>query len=364
MSDRLGGGDEGFTAAKFALFVGIVMLVVAGTVVGGFAFDAPATRSVSDGPDPGQPPAEYAADSVNPDRFATGGEARLGDALSVGGGLSEPKTVVIAQASRTEQEDTRELRLALVRAGHEVTYANDDELTSALASADAYVRIDPGNELSDDQLEEVREFTDRGGRVLLAAEPNRKRISASLLSVSVTTRRTQMTRLAREYGLVFGNRFLYDTVRNDGNYRHVLASPTDAGPADADTVAMYTATAIDYRQGTVVLQTPDTTRKSADGAAQQWPVAVQTAGGNVLALGDTTFLTAGRHNVADNERFVSYIAAFLVGGEAEDGDGVDTPDDGPDTPDDEPDIPDVGTDTPDNGTENGTDNGTAALYAP
>lgn len=349
MSERIGGGRDP-TAAKFALFLGIVVLVVAGTVVGGFVFDAPATRSVADGPDPGQPPAEYAVDNVNPDRLATGGEAELGDALSVGGGLSEPKTVVIAQASRTEQEDTRELRLALVRAGHEVTYADDDELAAALAGADAYVRIDPGNELSDDQLAEVREFTDRGGRVLMVAEPNRKRISASLLAISVTTRRTEMTRLAREYGLVFGNRFLYDTVRNDGNYRHVLASPTGAGPAEADTVAMYTATAIDYREGTVVLRTPDSTRKSADGAAKQWPVAVRTAGGNVLAVGDKTFLTAGRHNVADNERFVSYLAAFLVGGEAAgggNGGDVDTPDSGGD-----------------GGTDNGTNNGTAALYAP
>lgn len=315
--------ETGQTAIKVALFGGIIALVVAGTVVGGLVFGSGgSSRAVADGPDPDQPPAEFSPENVNPDRFETGGTASVAGPLVVGNGTDEPKKVVFAAASRVEQEDVRPLVLTLVRAGHEVTFANDDELASELADADAYVRIDPGNELSDDQLAEVREFTDRGGRVLMMAEPNRKRISASLLAVSITTQRTEMTRLAREYGLVFGNRFLYDTSgANDGNYRHVLARPTAAGPANTDTIAMYTAAAVEYRQGTVVLRTPATTRRSNDGAAKQWPVAVRTAGGNVLAVGDTTFLQTGRHSVAGNERFVSYLAEFLLSGN-KNGDGT------------------------------------------
>lgn len=350
MSDSLGGGggdsDSDSTTAKFVLFIGIVALVVAGSVVGGLVFGGPgATRSVADGPNPDQPPAEFSPDNVNPDRLAIGGQASVADSLSVGGGMDEPKEIVIARASRAQQEQIRQLVLVLVQAGHQVTFANDDELETALAGADAYVRIDPGNELSEDQVAEVRELTDQGGRVLMVAEPNRKSVSASLLSVSIVTTRTEMTRLGREYGLVFGNRYLYDTTTNDGNYRHILARPTAAGPSGTDTVAMYTAAAVQYREGTPVLETPETTRRSDDNVARQWPVAVQTAGGSVLAVGDKSFIETGRHSVAGNEQFIGYMAEFLLGGDVDSTSG--SSDNGGDS-----------------GTDSGTDNGTASLAAP
>jgi hypothetical protein len=342
MSEPLGGGGEdNATTVKFVLFVGIVALVVAGSVVGGLVFSDPgATRSVADGPNPDQPPAEFSPDNVNPDRLTAGGQAGVAEPLMVGNGIDEPRKIVIARASRAEQEQIRPLVLALVEAGHQVTFANDDELETALADADAYVRIDPGNELSEEQVEEVRELTDQGGRVLMMAEPNRKSISASLLTVSIVTTRTEMTNLGREYGVVFGNRYLYDTSgASDGNYRHIIARPTAAGPSGTDTIAMYTAAAVQYRQGTPVLRTPETTRRSDDNVARSWSVAVRTGGGNVLAVGDKTFLESGRHNVAGNERFVSYLAEFLISGETG-----------------------GGTDTTDNGT-GATDNGTASSLA-
>lgn len=301
-----------------AVVLGVAVVVVVASAAGVTVFDGgpagggPTFDADTDANTTG-PPSEYRPESVILQPIPARGSVQVDQSYHADGNTTDRKVVLIDQASRVRQEEVRPLFLALTAAGHEVRYVSGN-LNESLQSADAYVRIDPGQSLSRGEIAGVRNFTENGGRVLLVAEPNRIEVSVSLFTTSLTIVRTAMVELAAEYGIVFGNRYLYDTTTNDGNFKNVLARPTNASTApDLGRVAFYTATRIDSRNGTVLLRTPPTTRLSDDGAARRYPIAVRT--GNVLALGDGTFLHEGRHNVADNEAFVGYVVEFLVSGD-------------------------------------------------
>ncbi|MFB6117040.1 hypothetical protein [Halosegnis sp.] len=308
-ADRRDAGSD--AAASVAVVVGVALVVVAAAVVGASALGATSGPTVDASEDTNheQPPAEYEPDAVIADEIPSEGSVAVSESLQA----SETSSKVIVFDGRVEPSDVRPLVVALTRAGHEVRFASAG-LRSSLEEADAYVRVDPSDELSDGEVEAVREFTDDGGRVVLIGEPDRIRITQTGFFASLTTQQTRMTSLAGEYGIVFGTRYLYDTTTNDGNFKNVLAGATDAETApDVDRVAMYTAARIDARGGQVVLRTMETTELSGGGAAEAYPVAVRK--NNVLAVGDKTFLEGGRHNVADNEAFIGYLADFLVSGD-------------------------------------------------
>lgn len=310
-----------------AVVLGVALVVVvAGTVTLTTLGDEPSIDADTDA-NTTAPPREYRPASVIARTIPSRGSVRVAQSLHASGNGIERKVVLIDESSRVEQEDVRQLVLALVVAGHEVRYA-DGDFNESLRPADAYVRIDPSQSLDRDEIAAVENFTDTGGRVVLVAEPNRVQVSATLFSTTVTTRRTAMVELAAAYGIVFGNRYLYDTTTNDGNFKNVLARPTNRAAApDLDRVALSTATRVESRDGTVLLRTPPSTRLSNDGTAGRYPVAVRT--GNVLALGDGTFMQEGRHAIADNEVLVGYVAEFLVSG-----DRVHPPPEEPADPDD------------------------------
>lgn len=301
--------------AALVVAVGVLGAAVAGGP-GGPTFSA-ATDASTDGPPP-----EYAPGNASVDPIPATGTVSLDRSLRAG---DDPKTVVIEYSARVPPERFRPLVSALVRAGHEVRFRREllpdtipvrpPPLSEDLAAADAYVRIDPRTPMTDGEIEEIRAFTDRGGHLVILAEPDRRRLETSLLSTSLVTIRTDAVPLAAEYGIVFGNRYLYDTTRNDGNFRNVLVEPTGAATApDLDRAALSTATHVAVRtrgrNASVVARTLPSTHLSDGGPACPYPVAVRTE--NALAIGDTTFMAEGTHNVAGNERLIAYVAGFAV----------------------------------------------------
>lgn len=202
---------------------------------------------------------------------------------------------------------------ALTATGHTVRMLDStDDFTSELDDGKALVIVDPTLRYTTDELDTVEEFTDGGGHLLLVAEPDRIRPAAA--AGNAVTQSSKVTQLASRHGISFDTRYLYDLETNDGNYKHVVATPAaDAGLGGIERTTHYTATTVSARDGTPLLVTPETTHLSGGGPAAQHTVATQTE--NVLAVGDSTFLQADRHTVADNEEFVGYIVEFLATGE-------------------------------------------------
>ncbi|PSQ10133.1 hypothetical protein BRC93_10570 [Halobacteriales archaeon QS_5_70_15] len=171
--------------------------------------------------------------------------------------------------------------------------------------------IDPAFPHSPEQVTAVESFADDGGRVVLLGEPTRVDVATGPFGGSLVDVRSRLGRLGDGLGVAFGTDYLYDEVNNEGNYKRVLAD--GRGDLDDARAALYTATTVEAPGGERLLVTPETTRLSVQSGARRRPVAVRT--GNVVAVGDTTFLTGAKPVVADNGRLARVIAAFAVGGD-------------------------------------------------
>lgn len=286
--------------ARVAVFVGVVVIVA---LVVGLA----ATLAGPSGPRDtavAYPNASDMVPNVIEASDETVGEGAVGD---------DPRVVLIdnSHANRFEEDDLRPFLDALGDR-HEVMYSTDNrgDLDASLAEADAYVVIDPGFPHTDEEVDQVGSFVESGGRLVVLGEPTRIGVSAGPFG-GVTDIRSRVSQLGSEFGIHFGADYLYDDVNNEGNYKRILAD--GRGDLDGDRMALYTATTVNAPGGTPLLVTPETTRLSAQSEARGHTVAVRS--GDVLAVGDSTFLSGGKSVVADNERFVRVIAEFAVGGE-------------------------------------------------
>jgi len=285
---------------RVAVFVGVAVVValIVGLVVtlggSGPADTSPAYPNTSE-----IVPEQVEANDEAVDEGAVGDESRV-------------VLVDDSHGNRFEEDDLRPL-LGALSPRHEVVFTggNSVDLEESLSEADAYVVIDPSFQHSEEQAAAVESFVEDGGRVILLGEPTRVGVARGPLGGSLIDIRSELGRLSARLGVSFGTDYLYDEVNNEGNYKRVLAD--GRGDLDDNRTALYTATTVEAPDGERLLVTPETTRLSTRSEARGHPVAVRT--GNVIAVGDTTFLADGKSVVADNERLVRTLAAFAVGGD-------------------------------------------------
>jgi len=241
--------------------------------------------------------------------------------------IADPDGVVVIDAghsNRFSRAEVAPLVEAFGRLDYEVRFHRGGSLGESLRDADGLIVIDPASSYTTEELDAMEEFETNGGRIAVFGEPTRIAVEASLFGASLTEQESQLTGIESRFGVHFDTRFVYDQERNDGNYKHVLVAPADgaalpprndAGLGEVEDVAMYTATEVQSTgdEGNPVLVTgPGARIDGADGAETR-TVAVRN--GNVLAVGDATFLAEGRHNVADNEEFLAYVVEFLAAGD-------------------------------------------------
>jgi hypothetical protein len=290
----------------------LVVLVLTVAVVVAIAAGGPTLLQNDDERETLQNP-EYEPDAVAPEPIeATGTVEANPDPAADGSG-----TIVIdrAHANRFSRSDIEPLVDALVREGYDVEFYTDGDLATALEDADAFLVIDPGEEYLPGDIDDVRQFTGNGGRLVMIGEPDRTAISASLLGTSIQNQESRLTTLASRYRMSIDTQYLYNQEEADGTFKHVLARPTGEGDlGDMDEAAVYTAAAVTAQDGTVLLRTaPNTHKSGSDEVTGEYAVAVQR--NNVLLLGDKTFMRGDRYRVADNERLVGYIAEFMIEGD-------------------------------------------------
>jgi hypothetical protein len=316
--DPADGRDEDVLSAvlnRVAVGVVIVLVIVGlAAIAGSVGAPDPPTQTLDDAPDPNEEPEPYASD-VLVDRIEAEGEVSVSENLTVDGGHPQ-QTVLVEDTGTFEQADVRQLVRATTMAGHEVQFgrSSDQDLEESLEDVDAYVLIAPLGGFSENESESIKQFTDRGGRLILLGSPDRVVLGPF---GSLATAETDMRAVANQYGIVFGNRYLFDTTSNDGNYRQVFAEPTTRAKSetprlDLDRVVLSTPTRVESSNATVLLRTRETTKLSDGGQSDAYPVAV--ANDEVLAIGDTEFLAEENHNVADNEELVTHAVEFALGG--------------------------------------------------
>lgn len=293
----------------------IIAVIVAGSVV------------VTAGSDSGSP--EF--DSMN--YAAYSGDDTVASAPSASGEIELSADargeVILIDASHgnaIDREQLTPLVEALTRNGAEVRFLSEatqlqggpgqgSAFNASLRQADAFITFGPQRAYSESEIAGLSAFADAGGRVLIANEPAQMQTGLIIIGPRPPqgSAAVPLTSLASEFGVSYGNGYLYNMHRYDTNYRNIYASPVGNGPltSGVDEVVLHEATPV-YGP-TAVMTTSERTELSETREQSRYNVVVRS--GNVVAIGDSSVLGQEYYQRADNEVFVSNLLDFLVSGQ-------------------------------------------------
>lgn len=171
-------------------------------------------------------------------------------------------------------------------------------LEDKLRGADSFAVLLPRNPYSEEEIDIVKTFVQKGGKLLLIGDP---------------TRRNEINSLSESFGILFENDYLYNVVEHDINYQNIFIKDflPDELTEGLRSIALYTAGSI--KSSGVPLAFGDAnTFSSRIEPLQPFSPIVKSFDGQVLAISDLTFIAAPQNAVVDNERFIANIADYLT----------------------------------------------------
>jgi len=227
-----------------------------------------------------------------------------------------------SHANNVAVTDLTPLAVRLAARGVEVVLYDDgyDELAPLLQSVSAFLILAPTTEYAPEECALLQAFVEDGGRLLLAADPTHtateededaSELEAALFPESAIP---AINSIARRFGVVYFDDYLYNLETNAGNYRNVRLTEFDAEHTltrDLESVVFFAAHSL-RSDGRALVSGDAVTRSSVRTGETDLAAVTLSADDNVLALGDITFLTAPYHTQADNDRFLNHIADWLA----------------------------------------------------
>lgn len=185
--------------------------------------------------------------------------------------------------------------------------ASSRPLTECLKYAAAYVVVAPTILFTPPDIQAIQQFVAQGGRLLALTDPGYDNPIASTVVANF---------LLASFDLTFVDDFLYNLTENEGNYRNVIfrSFADHALTKGLTQVVMYAARTVETASGTPLMRGEVHMQSSLTGANGALTPAALSANGQVLAVGDLTFLLPPYNQVADNAPWIERLAAFLTGG--------------------------------------------------
>lgn len=222
------------------------------------------------------------------------------------------------QFSMTEIES---LTSAIKQRGGQVDLLNDTiQLEYKLKYASAFISITPSVAYQADEIRILKNFTDRGGRLLVFTDATRYSLYYDFISGNPSTYGdvNAANPLLASFDISINNDYLYNLEKNEGNFRNVFfdefaKSELTFGLKE---VAFYGTHSVESPSGLLLFRGAESTLSSANDAndpAQGG--AALSKDGNVLAFGDFTFLSSPYNNYADNATLIANLADFALSGE-------------------------------------------------
>jgi hypothetical protein len=216
----------------------------------------------------------------------------------------------------------------LASRGVTLTPFEEGDMAMALRSAGALVVVAPVAGYSDAEVMAVRDFVERGGRVLLVGDPTRYSIEFDeediFAPAVIQTAQIPLNDLANAFDITFRSDYLYNTVENEGNFRNILLDQSgfaEGALTDGlERLVLYSSHSLQLGPSASPLLTTDenTWSSSTDRPGEFTLAALGAEGegseGQVLALGDVHFMTEPYNSVYDNGAFAARVADFLGGG--------------------------------------------------
>lgn len=227
----------------------------------------------------------------------------------------------MAHANSFTVEEISYLDGRLTARGFEMIPYTGGDLATMLRGVNALITIAPIDAYEPDEVQAVRDFVDRGGRLLMVGDPTRFLVTVEETDFSFTTSLEKddipLNTLANEFNIAFNGDYLYNTVENEGNFRNIIlkesAFAEDKLTDGLTEVAFYSAHSLQVgAEGKALLTADDNTWSSATDRPGGLVLAASSENGRVLALGDIHFMLEPYYTVFDNSRFIAQIADFLT----------------------------------------------------
>ena len=176
-------------------------------------------------------------------------------------------------------------------------------LEQRLRRATSFAVMLPRTSYSEEEIDLVQRFVDKGGKLLLVSDP---------------TRPNRINALAKRFGVEFQPDYLYNTVEYDLNFRHIFVRDFQPAPLTSglDTIVLYVAGSI--RSSGPGMGVSDTNTKSSLGEAAEsfYPIALGSTS-NVLAVADFTFVVPPYNSLLSNQQLLSNVADYLTDSQRE-----------------------------------------------
>lgn len=210
------------------------------------------------------------------------------------------------------------LTRSLTERGAQVELTDYTQLLSQqLKTADSYVIIAPTVQFSPAEILAVSHFVQNGGRLLAIADPTRNYTlsyyygyyASSMTSVDI------LNQVLAPYRITFSDDYLYNLVENEGNFRNVITRQLTKAPLTEklNELVFYSAHSLKTDQLSLI-GGGSNTRSSLTDQSGSLTIAASAREGQILALGDLTFMTLPYIQVADNHQLTLNIANFLSDG--------------------------------------------------
>lgn len=210
------------------------------------------------------------------------------------------------------------------RGAHVEINTDPAKLESQLKYASSYVVISPSANFTADETRLILDFEKHGGRLAFFTDATRGLVYTDYASGSPATipDTDTVNPLLASFDISINNDYLYNLTDNEGNFRNVFFE--QFGKSDLTwglkKVTLYGTHSVKTDSGLALLVGGDKTFSSITDAVpagdpkRSWAASALSADGNVLAVGDFTFMQAPYNTVADNSTLIGNIADFLLGG--------------------------------------------------
>ena len=174
-----------------------------------------------------------------------------------------------------------------------------NSLAEQLRSVDSFLVIQPSRPFSNEEAVLVRQFVEeKGGKLLLIADP---------------TRNHRMNSLSKEFGITFRPDYLHNSVDYDLNFQNIFISDfkPDKLTDGLGRIALYAAGSLESPNGGLAVADGNTQSTFVERVEPLYPIARSEQGG-VVALTDLTFLIPPQSTIVNNPRLISNLADFLT----------------------------------------------------
>ncbi|MBI2831428.1 MAG: hypothetical protein HYX79_04135 [Chloroflexi bacterium] len=174
-----------------------------------------------------------------------------------------------------------------------------ERMREKLRYADALAVILPREAFQPGEVELIKEFVEKGGKLLLIGDP---------------TRQSEINSVSARFELIFENDYLYSLKEHDGNFQNIFVTrfaQSDEITKDLAKIALYSAGSIRSPDKGIAFTDENTFSSLIVTKGKLSPLAL-TESSRVLALSDLTFMREPFNAAWDNNKLIANVADWLT----------------------------------------------------